>query len=185
MSKDTKSLAWIDLETSGTNQQRDKILEVACITTDSDLNEIDRVEMVVGGRLRVDSLRRTSEEVVQKMHDDNGLWDELVRSTLTLDAADEQLRKFLGAQQWALAGSGVAHFDSRFIRAQMPRTATRLTYWTIDVGVIRRFLRNIVGVNLDSLTPFDADLKAHRAMADIEAHLTEARIYRDFLGTLL
>lgn len=71
-----------------------------------------------------------------------------------------------------LAGSGVSHFDRRFIRAQMPKLDNRLTYWAYDVGSVRRFLR-LYGLPI----MVEHDAKTHRALDDVKAHIEEARYY--------
>jgi oligoribonuclease (3'-5' exoribonuclease) len=72
-----------------------------------------------------------------------------------------------------LAGSGVGCFDMQVIRAQMPELAQRLNYYVIDVGCVRRFLRDICGVRMPELGTVN-----HRALDDVQHHLAEARQFR-------
>lgn len=179
------NLAWIDLETTGADEQTGSILEIGCIVTDDQLRPLDRFETLVHPAPRhLDAMSDT----VREMHTASGLLDELEEARanpadghyLGPDVADAKLRSVLGRWtvrgQIALAGSGVGHFDSRWIRRHLPITSTVLTYWTYDVGVVRRWLYTLVGCE-----PAPYTTKPHRAMADIADHLQEAVRYRDAL----
>ena len=82
-----------------------------------------------------------------------------------------------------LAGSGVSHFDRRFIRRYWPSLDRKLAYAMFDVGVVRRFLREW---GLGLLPPEYAETRAptigHRALSDAEDHRQEAIKLRDWLG---
>jgi len=128
------------------------------------------------------------------MHRDSGLLDEhLARAddgTARLLPTPEEAGKMIARmvrrhtdEPVTLAGSGVGVFDLRWIEQHMPELANMLTYWVIDVGVIRRFLRDVVGMGNVLAYQGPAE-KAHRAMADVEDHLTEALYYRRLLGSL-
>lgn len=84
-----------------------------------------------------------------------------------------------------LAGSGVAHFDRKFIEAQMPGLAAHLHYGLFDIGVLRRALRIMIpGFKSPTLPASSGDTKKHRALDDAVAHLQEAQLIRDALRRL-
>lgn len=183
-------LLWIDLETTG-DQPTDPILEVGAILTDSDLNVLDEFESLVSGPLHVQCLDQAI-PVVKEMHEESGL-AEWVRGGWGDDLMGVQIRILeMLKRNWSnwpekwddkvvvLAGSGVGHFDKRFIEAQLPLLATKLAYYVIDVGVLRRSLDlwGLGHVLLQNL------VKPHRALADARLHLEEARTIRDALRSL-
>jgi oligoribonuclease (3'-5' exoribonuclease) len=71
-----------------------------------------------------------------------------------------------GVKSLILAGSGVSHFDNRFIKVQLPVSSKCLTFWSWDIGAVRRFLEcaGVKGVK---------NVKKHRAMDDIEQHIQD------------
>ena len=178
---DFKNIAWIDLETTSADEHDGSILEVGAIITDPHLRELDRAEWLVEPDL---AHIATMPDVVRTMHTESGLLDEidaLGPACPDLDYVDRDLRRLLDTHavrgQIILAGSGVGHFDSRWIRKHLPRSAQRLTYWALDVGVVRRFLATVDPALV--LEQYPDGAKPHRALADAELHLAEWRAYRD------
>ena len=178
-------LLWLDLETTGSDVDHDCIIEIGCVLTTTDLVEVASFDHVVQptplglGRLM-------QNDVVRDMHTDNGLLAVLLGEDIGIDEpfakihhATESLLAWLtenGALQGrtVLAGSGVGHFDRKFIDRYMPQLSRHLRYWCIDIGVIRRAHDMWVG------TPVSAanDSKTHRALDDVRCHLAEARAFR-------
>jgi oligoribonuclease (3'-5' exoribonuclease) len=180
--------AWVDLETAGLDERSHPILEVALVVTGVDLIEIAALTLVVnpavsGGRWA--SWRDQMDSVVEKMHLDSGLARE-VDFGVSLRTADEALAQTLDRLDlgdfFILAGSEVDRFDRRFIGAQLPRLASHLDpKRSFDVASLRRAFRDLAG--RADLMPEVADSaqRTHRAMDDIQAHVTEARIYAEYL----
>lgn len=183
-------LLWIDLETTG-DQPTDPILEVGAILTDSDLNTIDEYESLVSGPLHIQSLDQAI-PVIKEMHEASGL-AELVRGGWGVELIDAEIAilEMLKRQSlswpddendkaFVLAGSGVGHFDRRFIEAQMPLLAAKLAYYVVDVGVLRRSL-DLWGLGHVLL---QNPVKPHRALEDARLHLEEARTIRNALRSM-
>jgi|HubBroStandDraft_2_1064218.scaffolds.fasta_scaffold18594_6 oligoribonuclease len=180
-------LLWMDLETTGTDEHKDEILEVACVLTDSNLAELSSYETTIwpDGWDHDDGLPETIDSYVFQMHTKNGLWEDCAQQGITLAQAQHDIAirlRLTGRPQYVLAGSGVSHFDRRFLDAQMPLVTEWLKYYSIDVGVLRRTLR-LIGCG--DLVPDGPENKAHRAMADIRSHLDELRHYKRELGELM
>ncbi len=178
-------VCWLDLETTGADPEIDPIIEVGYILCRNEyaMPVVDEGNWVVGqpGDFweRFDGLA----PVVREMHQANGLWAEVRASALRIAGVDDEFSSILkahcGTNHVALAGSGVSHFDRRFIRAQMPRTDKRFTYWAYDVGVVRRMMQR---VSADLVRPIPGGSKAHRATADAYDHRIEWLHYEELIG---
>lgn len=190
MTQDPMNICWLDLETTGSDEHTGSIVEVGAIITDQDLREIEAISLLVQpDPEHVDAMP----EVVRRMHEASGLLDAMdANEQARIDGeeagdnplvdADRLLARFLDRHavdgRVILAGSGVSHFDHRWIRLHLPRSAKRLTYWSYDVGNVRRFLGSI---DKDLLRPTPEGGKAHRGIADAQDHLDEWRFYRQMI----
>lgn len=173
-------LAWVDLETTGTDEQYDPIVEVACVLTEGPELEVlaeysSPIHFVLGGKVQVSAY-------VRAMHEQSGLWKECELAPWAPDV-ETAMVAMLGAwgkpHDFILAGSGVSHFDRRFLEAQMPSFTKWLRYYSVDVGVLRRSLQLI---GRGDLVPAINDRKPHRALDDIRLHIEEMRHYRRVLA---
>jgi oligoribonuclease len=176
---------WFDAETTGSDVEKDCIIEVGAVLTTPDLVVVGEFESLVEpSDLGLGRLMKHS--VVRPMHEENGLLDAILNPdpdfgppkihTVTRNLLDWIDKVALESEMLVLAGSGVGHFDRRFIDRYMPQLAARLRYWAIDVGVLRRAHEAWVA----GPPVWQADgAKAHRGLADAWAHLAEAKAYRD------
>lgn len=194
MSEPTHIL-WLDLETTGV-QSYSSILEIAVVVTDFDLNEKMRKSYVVNpdatayerdpyqrGRYQKRDWVREMPLTVVEMHAQSRLLRAVESSITALGEAEADLipliKKACGKKAVfpiPLGGSGVSHFDLQVIKAQMPLLAALLTYWTIDVGNVRRFAARLAGVE------FERGTVEHRAMADVDQSIEEAKRLRTLIG---
>lgn len=208
---DTSTLVWLDLEStcSNMNEAHACVLEIAAFTTDMNLKPLGASFMrVINPGLSVkrtfineydlpdehsvseaiDLVWRRMDPFVQNMHMENGLWDEAVHSGVSMSLADKEFGDWLylvgGGKKVAIAGSGVSHFDLPWIKRFFPISAGYFEYYTYDVGNIRRFFRDILGIPVSFADPAGTsggDEKVHRAMNDAVAHCDEARAYVKFM----
>ena len=178
MSERAKNLAWIDLETTGADEMHGSVLEVGVVISAPTLQTLVETSWLV----YPDPEHLASmEPVVAEMHQVSGLMDD-IRAYGGADLKDVDralewlLRDHAVKGQCVLAGSGVGHFDSRWIRRHLPRSARRLTYAFCDVGTVRRFLAS---VDAELVRP--APPKAHRGLDDARDHLNEWRHYAEMM----
>jgi oligoribonuclease len=181
MRENPKHLAWIDLETTGSHISSE-ILEVGLAITDAtpELGILDQQSWTVYPA--EDAKLLSMDEVVTNMHIKSGLLGDLLTMKypkFSIKQADravwEALKPYLENGKIPLAGSGVAHFDMRFIEKYMPETFRVLNYAPYDVGSMRRWFR-LAGIQNDI-----DDGKTHRALDDVLTHAKEAREYMRFL----
>ncbi len=170
----------VDLETTGLDENTAEIIEVAAIgTTDALTPLFEFTAAVTPGR--AESLTRLREADAMAMHRENGLLLDIesgdssplteVESNLieTIDAH----RHPDGPAKIVLAGSGVSHFDFRFIKTHIPNLAQLLHYRPIDAGSLRELYRRTVGHDLTDAN----ERKTHRAIDDVRCHLEEAQAF--------
>ncbi|MFG3522804.1 oligoribonuclease [Nocardia nova] len=172
-----KLMVWMDCEMTGLRLDSDKLIEVAALVTDSDLNILgDGVDIVIHAD---DDALAAMPPVVQEMHAKSGLTDEVRRSTVTMEEAQQRVLDYV--REWVptpgtvpLAGNSIAT-DRGFIARDMPELDAHLHYRMIDVSSIKELCRRwypriYFGQPEKGL--------AHRALADIEESIRELRYYR-------
>ena len=170
-------LVWIDCEMTGLRLGTDKLIEIAALVTDADLNILgEGVDIVIHAD---DDALAAMPDVVQDMHAKSGLTDEVRRSTVTLAEAEKQVLDYIRehvptAGTAPLAGNSIAT-DRGFIARDMPELDGHLHYRMIDVSSIKELCRRwypriYFGQPEKGL--------AHRALADIRESIRELRYYR-------
>jgi oligoribonuclease len=183
-------ILWLDLETTG-NDVFDDIIELGAVLTDQELEEVSSFHRVYRTTRAVSEI----DEYVFKMHVDNGLWLDSINATdwAATERSQADILEWLGkagalkggAKSLPLAGSGTSHFDRRYIERVWPKLAKRLTYWNLDIGVVRRFFRQWVGPEVwkayFQLSEEGVDPKNHRALDDVRQHIQEARDFRAYV----
>lgn len=163
---------FLDLETTGLNEQECTILEVAAIITDNKLNPIDEYRCSI----------YTSAEELSKMdawckttHTQSGLIEEVIQSHSTIQLVERDLqvlkRKHFPVNKPPLSGSSV-HFDKRFIDKLMPHFSKELSHRIIDVSSFMGALDNYYGFKLPSQPE-----ATHRALADIKQSISYLKQY--------
>lgn len=184
-SEDFTHYLWTDLETTGLDPSFDCIIEGAWILTDQNFDELGMVTYVIepSHTLAMDQLP----PIVREMHTANGLLQDLKEIAQPLEWVEGEILDMLSsfdAFACRLSGSGVGHLDKPFLARHMPVLMQALPYPVLDVGVIRRFMRDTIGANIDEVLPehVRSGSKTHRAPADVQMHLEEARIWKDVVG---
>ncbi len=173
-------LVWIDCEMTGLDLTRDKLIEVAVLVTDSELNVLDPgLDLVISAD---DAALEGMVEVVTEMHAKSGLTEAVRASTLTVAEAEQQLlayvKRFVPERRTApLCGNSIGT-DRGFLARDMPELDDHLHYRMIDVSSIKELARRWF-----PRVYFAQPQKglAHRALADIIESVRELAYYRQTL----
>ncbi|GLX07644.1 MULTISPECIES: oligoribonuclease [Microbispora] len=172
----TDPLVWIDCEMTGLDLGRDALIEVACIVTDGELNQLDEgVDVVI--KPPAETLEQMS-EVVREMHTASGLLRALATG-VTLAEAEAVVLDYIRshvpeAKKAPLCGNSIAT-DRAFIARDMPLVDAFLHYRMVDVSSIKELARRWY-----PRVYFASPEKqgGHRALADITESIRELRYYR-------
>jgi oligoribonuclease len=170
-------LLWLDMEMTGLDPTRERILEIATIITDDAL-----VEVALGPALIVhqpDEVLAAMDAWNTEHHGASGLTGRARTSTVTEAAAEAETVAFINAHfslrdRPVLCGNSI-HQDRRFIRRYMPTFDVRLHYRMIDVSTVKELARRW---HPNALTAQPAKAESHRALDDIRESVAELRYYR-------
>ncbi|AQA04374.1 oligoribonuclease [Mycobacterium sp. MS1601] len=172
-----EELVWIDCEMTGLDLGSDKLIEIAALVTDADLNVLgDGVDVVIHAE---EAALTGMVDVVKQMHARSGLTEEVRRSTVDLATAEEIVLDYIrshvkAANTAPLCGNSIAT-DRGFLARDMPALDNYLHYRMIDVSSIKELCRRwypriYFGQPEKGL--------AHRALADIHESIRELKYYR-------
>lgn len=171
------TLLWIDLEMTGLDPVKDKILEVAAIATDMELNQIATYEAVV----KVDD-ELIKERMVGKFWEKNSnSRDALIAQNANgkpVETVERELLDFIKhnfdtKNPIYLAGNSV-HQDRKFIENEMPALNDKLHYRMLDVSAWKIYFENALHKKF-------AKPENHRALDDINGSIEELKWYLTFL----
>ena len=161
---------------TGLDTVNDLLVEISCVITDGDLNEIgDGFEIVISAP---PEKLETMDPIVVNMHTESGLLD-LIPDGVTLEVAEQALFDYITthipeANKAPLAGSSV-HVDRIFLERDMPRVNAYLHYRIIDVSSLKEIVRRWY-----PRVYFASPTKTgnHRALGDIRDSINELKYYR-------
>lgn len=173
---ESPNLIWVDCEMTGLDLNKDVLVEIAVLVTDSELNILgEGVDLVI--KATADQLAGMN-EFVTNMHTESGLITEIPNG-VEISKAEAEIIAYLekyapGAGKSPLAGNSVGT-DRSFIARDMPLLNTYLHYRTIDVSSIKELARRWY-----PRIYFAAPKKTgnHRALGDIRDSIEELEYYR-------
>jgi oligoribonuclease len=176
MEKHPDNLIWIDLEMTGLDSDNDRIIEIATIVTDANLNILAE-----GPSLAI----HQSEEVMERMdqwnrdhHGASGLWQRVRESRVDEGEAQAQtlefLDRYLDPGQSPMCGNSICQ-DRRFLARTMPELEAFFHYRNLDVSTLKELARRW---RPDIYSSFKKQ-GAHLALEDIRESIDELRHYRD------
>lgn len=175
--KNPLNLIWIDLEMTGLSPERDKIIEIATLVTDSDLQLL--AEGPVLAIYQENSVLAGMDDWNTRQHGRSGLTDRVRASSVDEAAAMAQTLTFLN--QWLdsntspMCGNSICQ-DRRFLVNYMPELATFFHYRNLDVSTLKELARRWK----PELAAGFVKKSSHLAMDDIHDSIAELRYYREF-----
>lgn len=172
----SENLVWLDMEMSGLDPEVDRILEIATIVTDSDLNII--AEGPVVAVHQDDALLAEMDEWNTQHHNDSGLVKRVKNSKFSESQAEQKtlnfLRRYVDEGKSPLCGNSIGQ-DRRFTVLYMPRLDSYLHYRNLDVSTVKELIRRW----RPDLFPGLEKQGSHRALEDVKESINELRYYRE------
>lgn len=172
------SLLWLDLEMSGLNPERDVILEVAVVTTNTSLDCT-----IEGPNIVINQPKSSYDHMDQwcyEHHTASGLIKAVEQSKITLTMAEDLLiafvKKYCVEDRLLFAGNSV-YQDRAFLRKYMPRFDALGYYRLIDVSTIKELVH--AWYPKDPQADFKKK-KNHRALDDVYETIAELAHYQRF-----
>ncbi|MCA1247130.1 oligoribonuclease [Massilia sp. MS-15] len=170
------NLVWLDMEMTGLDPDTDRIIEVAVVVTDADLNIIAEGPVFA---------IHQSDETLDKMdnwnkgtHGKSGLIDRVKASTVTEAQAEQELiaflKKYVPANKSPMCGNSICQ-DRRFMARGMPKLEAFFHYRNLDVSTLKELCRRW---KPELASGFKKHQK-HTALADIVESIEELRYYRE------
>ncbi|XP_044078398.1 small fragment nuclease isoform X2 [Siniperca chuatsi] len=168
-------MVWVDLEMTGLDIEKDQIIEMACIITDSDLNILaEGPNLIIN---QPEKLLEGMSEWCKEHHGKSGLTQAVRDSKITLEQAEYEFLSFVRQHtppgQCPLAGNSV-HADKRFLDKYMPQFMYHLHYRIIDVSTIKELCRWFP----EEYKMVPHKKATHRALDDIRESIKELQYYR-------
>ncbi|TDT43305.1 oligoribonuclease [Halospina denitrificans] len=171
-------LIWIDLEMTGLEPERDRIIEVATIITDADLNTI--AEGPVLAVHQPDAVMEQMDEWNTTTHGNSGLTQRVHDSKLTERDAELEtlafLKEYVDARQSPICGNSICQ-DRRFLARYMPELEEYFHYRNLDVSTLKELAKRWKPEALEGFTKKGT----HQALDDIRESIAELQHYRKML----
>ncbi len=170
------NLIWVDLEMTGLEPDTDRIIEVAVVVTDMNLNTIAEGPVFA---------IHQSDETLDKMdawnkgtHGKSGLIDRVRASTVSEEQAEQELiawlRQYVPAGKSPMCGNTICQ-DRRFMARTMPKLEAFFHYRNLDVSTLKELCRRW---KPELVSGFKKHQK-HTALADIIESIEELKYYRE------
>ncbi len=169
-------LVWLDMEMTGLDPDKERIIEVAVVITEPDLTVVAEGPVLVIHQ--EDAILDAMDKWNTSTHGKSGLIDKVKASTMTESEAEDALIAFMSqyvpAGKSPLCGNTVSQ-DRRFMFNYMPKLEQFFHYRTIDVSTLKELARRW---NPALLKGFEKHSK-HQALADIHESIEELKYYRE------
>jgi len=178
MSNRADNLVWIDLEMTGLDPDRDRIIEIATIVTNSELDVL--AEGPVIAIHQPDAVLDAMDDWNRSTHGESGLIDRVRQSHSTTADAEQQTLAFLEAHAdpgaSPMCGNSICQ-DRRFLYREMPRLERFFHYRNLDVSTIKELARRWAPEVLAGLSKESR----HQALDDVRESIRELGYYRKMM----
>ena len=171
------NLIWIDLEMTGLDPEKEKIIEIATLVTDSDLNVLAEGPNLIISQSK--DILDAMDEWNQNQHGSSGLIEEVIKSNITEQIAEIEtldfISKYVGENVSPMCGNTVSH-DRRFLSKYMPELESYFHYRHIDVSSVKELI--VRWMNQAQSYQKNSN---HRALDDIKDSINELKHYKKLL----
>ena len=178
MAQDPNNLIWIDMEMSGLNPETDRILEIAIVITNSQLEILAEAPVLVVHQPAV--VLDVMDDWNKGVHGKSGLVDRVKASVLSEAEVENQMLAFVSqyvaARISPICGNSV-HQDRRFLVKYMPQLEEYLLYRNLDVSTLKELARRWKPEIMAGFTKHGK----HEALADIHESIRELSYYREHM----
>lgn len=176
MAQDQTHLIWLDMEMTGLEPDRDRIIEIAIVITDT------RLETVAEGPViavhQPDAVLDAMDDWNKNTHGKSGLIDRVRASSISEAEAERQMLEFVATylpkRTSPMCGNSVCQ-DRRFMARYMPELEAWFHYRNLDVSTLKELAKRWCPVVYDSIQKKGR----HEALSDIYESIDELRHYRD------
>ncbi len=175
MAQNQNNLVWIDMEMTGLSPDRDRIIEIALVVTDSELNTVGEAPVLVVHQ--PDSVLDGMDNWNKSTHGKSGLIDKVKASTLDEATVEAQMLEFLKeyvpTRTSPMCGNSICQ-DRRFLARWMPALEDYFHYRNLDVSTLKELAKRWKPAIMAGLTKHGK----HEALADIYESIEELKYYR-------
>jgi oligoribonuclease len=174
----SNNLIWIDLEMTGLDPDQDKILEIATVITDKNLEAV--IEGPVFAIHQPPAVLSQMDEWNVEQHTKSGLIERVVASKIKEKEAEEAtlgfIAKYVPANKSPICGNSICQ-DRRFLYRHMPQLERYFHYRNLDVST----LKILAKCWYPKIAKEFKKTSKHEALSDIYDSIAELRFYRDML----
>jgi len=176
MAQNQNNLVWLDMEMTGLAPDTDRIIEVAMVVTDGNLNVVAEGPVLVVHQ--PDSVLEAMDDWNKATHGKSGLIDRVKASPLSEAEVEAQLIAFLKehvpARTSPMCGNSICQ-DRRFLARWMPQLEAYFHYRNLDVSTLKELARRWKPEVANGIKKHGK----HEALADIYESIEEMKHYRD------
>ncbi|HQR04936.1 MAG: oligoribonuclease [Proteobacteria bacterium] len=176
MAQDQNALVWLDMEMTGLNPEGDRIIELAMVITNSNLETI--AESAPWAVHQSDAVLDAMDEWNKKTHGKSGLIERVRNSALPEIAVEAQalefLKQFVPAGKSPMCGNSICQ-DRRFMARYMPGLEAYFHYRNLDVSTLKELCKRWKPELAKGVTKHGK----HEALADIYESIDELKYYRE------
>lgn len=176
MAQNDSNLVWIDMEMSGLDPDNDRILEVALVVTDKDLNLLAEGPVLVVHQ--TDAVLDGMDNWNKGTHGKSGLIDKVKASSLDEAEVEARMIEFMkqhvSARSSPMCGNSICQ-DRRFLARHMPKLEAYFHYRNMDVSTFKELARRWKPGIMEGFKKANQ----HTALSDILESIDELKYYRE------
>ena len=176
MAQNANNLVWVDMEMSGLDPDNDRVLEVALIVTDDQLQIVEEAPVLVVHQ--PDAVLDAMDAWNKGTHGKSGLIDKVKASPLSEADVEAQMIEFMQrhvpSRTSPMCGNSICQ-DRRFLARHMPKLEAYFHYRNLDVSTLKELAKRWRPGLMEGFVKENN----HTALADIRESIAELRYYRE------